>query len=188
MTLFTFLRKVCKDIRAAILDSSPRDPLLCTFCMFFLSLQTFVLFEHKCPAKWTLQDSSSKWTYMFHSKCTQMCEMLIYIVFIHRGIWCHTCPCVKMLHSTNPWMNVPKWSKLQQISPAQGVGSNGHCVGTIWEHSSCTERTSNELIIWIRCVNKESHTKCAEQGGARAGIENCCIRVSNNEKSFFFFL
>ncbi len=27
-------------------------------------------------------------------------------------------------------MNVPKGSKLHQIFPAQGVGSNGHCVGS----------------------------------------------------------
>ncbi len=34
------------------------------------------------------------------------------------------------------------------------------------------ERTSNKLIIWIRCVNKERHAKYAERGGARTGIEN----------------
>jgi len=32
------------------------------------------------------------------------------------------------------------------------------------------ERNSNELIIWIRCVNKERHAKYAERGGAR-GLE-----------------
>ncbi len=31
-------------------------PPLCIFCMLLLSLQMFVLFECKCPAKWTSQD------------------------------------------------------------------------------------------------------------------------------------
>ncbi len=38
------------------------------------------------------------------------------------------------------------------------------------------ERTSNKLIIWIGCVNKERHAKYAERGGARTGIENRCIK------------
>ncbi len=76
-------------------------------------------------------DSSSKRTYIFHSKCIEVCKTWIKIVYIYRGIWCHTRPCVKTLRSANPWMNVPKWSKLQRISPAQGVGSNGHCVGSM---------------------------------------------------------
>ncbi len=43
--------------RAAVFNSSPRaPPPLCTFCMFLSSLQTFVLFDRKCPAKWTSQD------------------------------------------------------------------------------------------------------------------------------------
>ncbi len=76
-------------------------------------------------------DSSSKWTYIFHSKCIKVCKTWIQIVYIYRGIWCHTRPCVKTLSSANPWMNVLKWSKLQRISPAQGVGSNGPCVGSM---------------------------------------------------------
>ncbi len=40
----------------AVLNSSPRAPPLCTFRMLLLSLQTFVLFERKCPAKWTSHD------------------------------------------------------------------------------------------------------------------------------------
>ncbi len=39
-------------IRAAVLNSSPH--VHCTFRMLLLSLETFVLFEHKCPANWTL--------------------------------------------------------------------------------------------------------------------------------------
>ncbi len=71
---------------------------------------------------------------------------------------------VKTLRSTNPWMNVLKWSKLQRISPAQGVGSNGHCVVSL-SMSIGTKRTSNEQIIWIRCVNKERHAEYAGGDG-----------------------
>ncbi len=42
--------------KSAVFNSSPRAPPLCTFCMFLSSLQTFVLFDRKCPAKWTSQD------------------------------------------------------------------------------------------------------------------------------------
>ncbi len=53
-------------------------------------------------------DSSSKRTYIFHSKCIEVCKTWIKIVYIYRGIWCHTRPCVKTLRSANPWMNVPE--------------------------------------------------------------------------------
>ncbi len=55
-----------------------------------------------------LHDSSSKRTYIFHSKCIEVCKTWIKIVYIYRGIWCHTRPCVKTLRSANTWMNVPK--------------------------------------------------------------------------------
>ncbi len=43
--------------KAAVLNSSPCAPPLCIFLhMLLLSLQMFVLFERKCPAKWTSQD------------------------------------------------------------------------------------------------------------------------------------
>ncbi len=41
---------------AAVLNSSPRAPPLCAFLMLLLSLQTFVLIDRKCPAKWTSHD------------------------------------------------------------------------------------------------------------------------------------
>ncbi len=107
--------------RAAVLNSSPRAPPLCIFCMLLLSLQMFVLLERKCPAKWTSQDIPPWFqfeanVYIFHSKCIEVCKTWIKIVYIYRGIWCHTRPCVKTLCSANPWMNVPKGSKLQRIS------------------------------------------------------------------------
>ncbi len=39
--------------KAAVLNSSLRAPPLCICRMLLLSLQMFVLFERKCPAKWT---------------------------------------------------------------------------------------------------------------------------------------
>ncbi len=66
----------------AVLNSSPRAPPLCTFRMLLLSLQTFVLFERKCPAKWTSHDipPCSKRTYSIHSalKCARR-EFKLYI-------------------------------------------------------------------------------------------------------------
>ncbi len=57
LKLLDFLWSVWKPLfRAAVFNSSPRAPPLCTFCMFLSSLQTFVLFNRKCPAKWTSQD------------------------------------------------------------------------------------------------------------------------------------
>ncbi len=45
-------------------------------------------------------DSSSKRTYIFHSKCIEVCKTWIKIVYIYRGIWCHTRPCVKTLRTS----------------------------------------------------------------------------------------
>ncbi len=52
-----------------------------------LSLQTFVLFERKCPAKWTSQEIPP-WlqfeanVYIFHWKCIEVCETWIYKFYI----------------------------------------------------------------------------------------------------------
>ncbi len=134
----------------AVLNYSPRVPPLCTFCTFFLSLQMFVLFDCKCPTKWTSHhrifhyDSSSKRTYICSIQRALKCARLN----LNKGILCHTLPLSSMFHtclvcsisvwrrcrqrrSANPWMNVLKWSKPLRISPAQGVGSNVHCVWTM---------------------------------------------------------
>ncbi len=87
-------------------------PPFCIFCMLLLSLQMFVLFELSALRSGHHRifhhDSSSKRTYIFHSKCIEVCKTWIKIVYIYRCIWCHTRPCVKMLRSANPWMNVLK--------------------------------------------------------------------------------
>ncbi len=76
---------------AAVLNSSPHVPPLCTFCTFLLSLQMFVLFDCKCPAKWTSHhrifrhDSSSKRTFVFHSKGIEVLLSSIGTQFIYRA-------------------------------------------------------------------------------------------------------
>ncbi len=136
---------------------------------------------------------------MFHSralKCARREFKLylfteVYYVTLHASLVSFVCRWrrCRLWRRANPWMNVPKWSKLQRISPSHGVGSNGHCVGTICqsEHSSCTELTSNELMmIWIRCVNKERHAKYAERGYARTGIENRSSKLCTFKLKLFW--
>ncbi len=69
-----------------------------------------------------LHDSSSKRTYSIHSALK--CARREFKLYIFTDVYDDLC-------SANPLMNVLKWSKLQRISPAQGVGSNGHCVGSM---------------------------------------------------------
>ncbi len=73
-------------------------------CLFYWNVSALRSGHHRI----FLHDSSSKRTYIFHSKCIEVCETWIKIVYIYRGIWCHTRPCVKTLRSANPWMNVQK--------------------------------------------------------------------------------
>ncbi len=73
-------------------------------CLFYWNASALRSGHHRI----FLHDSSSKRTYIFHSKCIEVCKTWIKIVYIYRGIWCHTRPCVKTLCSANPWMNVPK--------------------------------------------------------------------------------
>ncbi len=62
MVVIKYLLGVSRNLtwicsRLAVLNSSPRaPPPLCIFRMLLLSLQMFILFERKCPAKWTSQD------------------------------------------------------------------------------------------------------------------------------------
>ncbi len=73
-------------------------------CLFYSNASALRSGHHRI----FLHDSSSKRTYIFHSKCIEVCETWIKIVYIYRGIWCHTRPWVKTSRSANPWMNVPK--------------------------------------------------------------------------------
>ncbi len=75
-------------------------------------------------------DSSSKRVYMFHSKGIKVCKLYLFTEVYDVTLVCVWRPC-KQRRSANPWMNVPKLIKLQWISPAQGVGSNEHCIGII---------------------------------------------------------
>ncbi len=99
-------------------------------------------------------DSSSKRAYICSIQRTLKCArhefklylftevqyiLYIYIYIYTNSIYCHTSHfskefplCVKTLRSANPWMNFPKWNKLQLIFPAQRVESDGQrCVGSM---------------------------------------------------------
>ncbi len=73
-------------------------------CLFYWNVSALRSGHHRIFR----HDSSSKRTYIFHSKCIEVCKTWIKIVYIYRGIWCHTRPCVKTSCSANPWMNVQK--------------------------------------------------------------------------------
>ncbi len=76
----------------------------CFRCLFYWNVSALRSAHHRILH----HDSSSKRTYIFHSKCIEVCKTWIKIVYIYRGIWCHTRPCVKTLRSANSWMNVTK--------------------------------------------------------------------------------
>ncbi len=110
----------------------------------------FVLLERKCPAKWTSQDIPPWFQFEANVyipfKVHEVCKTLIKIVYIYRGIWCHTRPCVKT-QSNGPCVG--------SNGPCVGsngpcVGSNGHCVGS---NGPCEQ--------WTLC--REQWTLCREQ-------------------------
>ncbi len=100
------------DPNSVVLNSSPRAPRSAYFvcysyrfrCLFYWNVSALRSGHHRIFR----HDSSSKRTYIFHSKCIEVCKTWIKIVYIYRGIRCHTRPCVKTLRSANPWMNVQK--------------------------------------------------------------------------------
>ncbi len=98
------------DVSGSFLfNSSPRSAYFVCYsyrfrCLFYWNVSALRSGHHRI----FLHDSSSKRTYIFHSKCIEVCKTWIKIVYIYRGIWCHTRPCVKTLRSANPWMNVPE--------------------------------------------------------------------------------
>ncbi len=102
--------------KSAVLNFSPRTPCSAHFvcysyrfrCLFYSNVSSLRSGHHRIFC----HDSKRMW---------------LKIVYI-RGIWCHTRPSLEDVAQCKRWLNVPKWSKLQRISPAQGVESNGHCV------------------------------------------------------------
>ncbi len=97
-------------------------------CMFVLSLQTFELFDCKCPMKWTSHyrifrhDFSSKRMYMFHSK---VLFTEVYDVTLCASLISFVCVCEDAAQRTS----VNECSQVKET--AQRVGSNGHCEGTM---------------------------------------------------------
>ncbi len=102
---------------SVVLISSPHDPPLCTFCMFLLSLQMFVLFDR---ALWS---GHHRIYSMLYSKDIKVCETWIYIVFIYRGILCHTSHfSTSMFHlcfwrRCRQWHSTKSWIKGHLLCP-----------------------------------------------------------------------
>ncbi len=103
-------------------ESLPPHPMLCIFRRYLLSHTTLVLFDD-CALQSEhhrifCHDSSSKRVYVPFKDIKEF-ETWISIVFNRCSLHdVHSSEC----EDSNPWMNVPKWSKLQRICPAQGVG------------------------------------------------------------------
>ncbi len=97
-------------------------PSRCIFLMDLLSRITFVLFDRKCPKKWTSLDIPPWFqfetsVYVPFRGHWSMQDVNLNCIYLQRyickfGLW------VKSLRSANPWMNVLKWSKLR--SPCSG--------------------------------------------------------------------
>ncbi len=61
---------------------------------------------------------------------------------------------------------IPVLAKLQRISPAQGVGSKEHCVGSMSIGTQFMHVVLfYELVIWFRCVNQARACKILWKGG-----------------------
>ncbi len=80
-------------------------------CWMFVNGAQYLKIIRHCPiSHLSLLSVCGKWTFMYCNR------LLLYTL---------------RTSLVNLWMNVPKWSKRLRIAPAQGVGSNGHCVGTM---------------------------------------------------------
>ncbi len=73
------------------------------------------------------------------------------MLYIYRGIWCHTHPCVKTLRSANPWMNVPKWRTLQRGLKLRAAALESWTLTwTIWGESNCDFRFKGDFSTSCR--------------------------------------
>ncbi len=106
-----------------------------------------------------------------------MCETWIKTVYI-RGIWCHTHLCLKTLHSTNHEWNFRSEVNYNGFPLLREKGA----MDTVYmehinQNSSCTEHISNELIIWIRCVNKDRHANACTTGIENRWCKSCHAQI-----------
>ncbi len=97
-------------------------------CLFYSNVSALRSGHHRIFR----HDSSSKRTYIYSIQSAYKCARRELKLYIFTEVYDVTLVCAwRHCAAQKPWMNVPKWSKLQRISPAQGVGSNGPCVGSI---------------------------------------------------------
>ncbi len=142
--------------------------------MCLLSRTTFVLFERKCPAKWTSPDIPP-WF-----RC--ICSIQRALKYARREFKLYLFTELYDVYEdaagsgASPWINVPKWSKLQRISPAQGVGSNKHCVGIISIRT--VHARSSLLTSWLSesgVLTKQDMQNMQSVGGT--GIGKRCSKM-----------
>ncbi len=146
-------------------------------CLFYSNASALRSGHHRILC----HDSSSKRTYIFHSKCIEVCKTWIKIVHIYRGIWCHTHPCVKTLRSANPWMNVPKWSNFNGFP----------CSGRREQWTLCREHVNRNtvhawsalLTSWLSESGVLTRETCkyAERGARGLELRTSAISTSNDD-------
>ncbi len=161
--------------------------------MFLSSLQTFVLFDRKCPAKWTSQDIPPSFqfeasVYVPFKGHWSVRDVNLNWIYLQRYI-CHTSlvsfVCVWWRwRSANPWIN--QWiNKFRSEVNVNGFS----CLGSREQWTLCREHVNRNtvhswnflLMSWWSesgVFKQQRHAKCAERGGARTGVENRCSRLT----------
>ncbi len=148
--------------------------------MLLLSLQTFVLFERKCPAKWTSHDIPPwfQFEYSIHSalKCARR-EFKLYIF---------TDVSYMMSHSSVR-KDVAQRKSMNECSEVKLTSADFPCWGSREQWTLCREHVNRNtvhswsalLTSWLSesGVLTKRHEKYVERWGARTGIENRWFRV-----------
>ncbi len=135
------IKYVCSVSKSAVLNSSPRAPPLCTFCMFLLSLQTFVLFERKCPAKWTSQDIPPWFlfeanVYVAFKVHWSVRDVNLICIYLQRYVMSHSSACEDVAQC-QCWLEL-RTAGVSSTCDARGAVSI--CNLTVWLHlQSCSE-------------------------------------------------
>ncbi len=98
-------------------------PPLCTFRMLLLLLQMFVLSAYVSALqsehhRIVRHDSSSKRTYSIQS--AYKCARREFKLYIYQRYMMSNSSVLEDAAQRKPWMNVPKWSKLQWIPACSG--------------------------------------------------------------------
>ncbi len=157
--LYSFAAAGCVVILDQRFSIPVPAPPLCIFRMLLLTLQMFVLFERKCPAKWTSQDippwfqfEANVYSIQSALKCAR-CELKLYIFTeVYDAL-------------VRAWRRraaqIHEWMFRNKVNfsgfPCSGIGSNGHCVGS---NGHCVGSNGPCVEQWTLC--REQWTLCRE--------------------------